>query len=229
LSKALAGVVAINKCRHMCFGQRFVWVTDCYALKFILSYNGWNPSNLHLQMQFMCWDMIIEHRNNACLTNADYFSRLGADLCFNPLLKEYVQQAHTLRCCSPAPTDMPIAPKFQPYFRGPCISSPKSQPPPLGLAMHAKVATIPATTGLQHLQNWPVSFRCSPQSWDAGDAARCCLYNSKLTRAASMLAHFDWAVYGFNSGHFLLTIKEHGYPFHVVLACDPFVNGRALF
>jgi hypothetical protein len=44
-----------------------------------------------------------------------------------------------------------------------------------------------------------------------------------------MLAHFDWAIYGFNSGHFLLTIKEHGYPFHVVLACDPFVNGRALF
>jgi hypothetical protein len=44
-----------------------------------------------------------------------------------------------------------------------------------------------------------------------------------------MLAHFDWAVYGFNSGHFLSAIKEHSYPFHVVLACNPFVNGRALF
>ncbi len=56
-----------------------------------------------------------------------------------------------------------------------------------------------------------------------------CLYNSKLTQTASMLAHFDWAIYRFNSNHFLSTIKEHGYPFHVVLACNPFVNGRALF
>jgi hypothetical protein len=46
LGKAFAGDVAINKCRHMRFGQQFVWVTDCYALKFILSYNGWNPSIL---------------------------------------------------------------------------------------------------------------------------------------------------------------------------------------
>ncbi len=104
-------------------------------------------------MQFMCWDMIIEHRNDVCLTNADYFSWLGADLCFDPLLKEYIQQAHALHCCSSAPTKMPIALEFQPYFRGPRINSPKSQPPPQGLAMHAKVATIPATTGLQHLQN----------------------------------------------------------------------------
>ncbi len=44
-----------------------------------------------------------------------------------------------------------------------------------------------------------------------------------------MLAHFDWAVYGFNSDHFLLTIKKQGYPFHVVLACDPSVNGLTLF
>ncbi len=173
--------------------------------------------------------MIIEHRNDACLTNADYFSRLGADLCFDPLLKEYIQQAHTLCCCSPVPTDMPIAPEFQPYFRGLRINSPKSQPPLQGLAMHANVATVTATASPQHLQNWPVSFGRSPQSLDAGDVAPCCLYNSKLTQAASMIAHFDWAIYGFNSGHFLLTIKEHGYPFHVVLACKPFVNGRALF
>jgi hypothetical protein len=78
-------------------------------------------------------------------------------------------------------------------------------------------------------KNWPVSFGCSPQSLEAGHVVPHCLYNSKLTQAASMLAHFDWAVYGFNSGHFLSTIKEHGYPFHVVLACNPFINGRALF
>ncbi len=213
----------------MCFGQRFVWVTDCYALKFILLYDGRNSSILHLQMRFMCWDMIIKHCNDACLTNAYYFSWLGANLCFDPLLKEYVQQAHALCRCSPAPTNMPIALDFEPYFHGPHINSPKSQPPLQGLAMHANVTTIPATAGLQHLQNWPVSFGCSPQSSDAGNVVPRCLYNSKLTRAASMLAHFDRAVYGFNSSHFLSTIKEHGNPFHVIHACDPFVNWRAFF
>jgi hypothetical protein len=112
LGKSFAGDIAINKCRHVCFGQRFVWVTDCYALKFILSYDSRSPLILHLQMQFMCWDMIIEHCNDAYLTDADYFSRLGADLCFNPLLKEYVQQAHALRCCSSVPTDMPLHQNF---------------------------------------------------------------------------------------------------------------------
>jgi hypothetical protein len=112
LGEAFAGDIAFNKCRHMCFGQRFVWVTDCYALKLILSYNGRNPSILRLQMQSMCWDMIIEHRNDACLTDVDYFFWLGADLCFDPLLKEYVQQAQALCHCSPAPTDMPIAQNF---------------------------------------------------------------------------------------------------------------------
>jgi hypothetical protein len=31
--------------------------------------------------------MDIEHRNDVFLTDADYWSRLGADLCFDPLLK----------------------------------------------------------------------------------------------------------------------------------------------
>ena len=33
LGKGFAGDYAINKCSHMLFGQRFVWVTNCYAIK----------------------------------------------------------------------------------------------------------------------------------------------------------------------------------------------------
>jgi hypothetical protein len=91
LGEAFLGDYAINKCHHMAFSKRFVWVTDCYALKFILSYDGQNPVILRLQMRFMCWDMVMEHRKDVCLTDANYFSCLGADLCFDPLLKEYVQ------------------------------------------------------------------------------------------------------------------------------------------
>jgi hypothetical protein len=102
LGEAFLGDYAINKCRHVAFGQRFVWVMDCYALKFILSYDEQNPAILRLQMRFMCWDMVIKHRNDVCLTDADYFSHLGTDRCFDPLLKEYVQQVHAIHHCSPA-------------------------------------------------------------------------------------------------------------------------------
>ena len=40
LGEPFAGDRAINKNHHMLFGQRFVWVTDCYAACFILSYDG---------------------------------------------------------------------------------------------------------------------------------------------------------------------------------------------
>ena len=56
----------------MLFGQRFVWVTDCYAAGFILSYDGNNPVVLQLQMRLMCWDVDIIHRNDIHLTDADY-------------------------------------------------------------------------------------------------------------------------------------------------------------
>ncbi len=114
MGDAFAGDAAINKCHHMCFNQRFVWVTDCYALKFILLYDGRNLSILRLQMRFMFWDMIIKHRNNACLTDADYSFRLGADLCFDPLLEEYVQQAHALCHCSQR---LPASPLHQNFSR----------------------------------------------------------------------------------------------------------------
>jgi len=91
LGECFAGDWAINKKnRHMLFGQCFVWVMDCYAAHFILSYDGNNPAVLRLQMRLMCWDVDIVHRNDIHLTNADYWSRLGADICFDPLFKSYL-------------------------------------------------------------------------------------------------------------------------------------------
>jgi hypothetical protein len=54
LGEGFAGDWAINKNRHMLFGTWFVWVTDCYAICFILSYDGNNPAILRLQMRLMC-------------------------------------------------------------------------------------------------------------------------------------------------------------------------------
>ncbi len=84
LGKGFAGDWAINKNCHYLFGTRFVWVTDCYAVWFILSYDGNNSAILWLQMRLMCWDVTIIHWNNTYLADADYWLHLGEDICFNP-------------------------------------------------------------------------------------------------------------------------------------------------
>ena len=69
----------------MLFGQRFVWVTDCYTIKFILSYKGGNSSLLRLQLRLLCWDIDIVHRPDTELIDANYWLCLGVDLDFDPL------------------------------------------------------------------------------------------------------------------------------------------------
>ena len=126
LGEGFSGDWAINKCRQYVFGQRFYWVTDCYAIKFILLYKGGNPAILRLQMRLMCWDVNIVHQPDTALVDADYWSRLGVDLNFDPLYQKYLQLTHHLRKSKPAPTDLPMRPENMPYYRGPHIQ--KSTP-----------------------------------------------------------------------------------------------------
>ncbi len=55
------------------------------------------------------------------------------------------------------------------------------------------------------------------------------LYNSELLVIADSASHFPWAVYGFNSGHFVSTIKQRKLPFLIILACDSYAHSCALF
>jgi hypothetical protein len=72
LGECFAGDYAINNMHYYVFGQQFVWVTNCYAIKFLLSYEGSNPAILCLQMRLMCWDVDIIHRPDSELVDADY-------------------------------------------------------------------------------------------------------------------------------------------------------------
>ncbi len=244
--EAFSGNYAINKCHHMCFDQRFTWVTDCYALKFILSYDGRNSAILCLQMHFMCRDMDIEHRNNFHLVDAYYWSRLGADLGFDPLLKDYIQRADFLHKKHPLPTKLPMLPKNQPYYWPPCNPVQLKDPPEAALlqpqdifpAHHNANKIIPflgggrpnvLNTGMQYLSNWPVSFSDFPSGSTATPSLVRSLYNSDLTAAAWSLSRFDWAVYGFSSGHFISSIYSLGLPFAIVLASDDYAHSRSLF
>jgi hypothetical protein len=61
----------MNKNRAKLFGRRFTLITDCYAMKYILSYDGNNPVVLRMQMRFMMWAVDIIHRPNEHLVDAD--------------------------------------------------------------------------------------------------------------------------------------------------------------
>jgi hypothetical protein len=54
-------------------------------------------------------------------------------------------------------------------------------------------------------------------------------YNTELPVIAYSASHFPWAVYGFNSGHFVSSIEQQNLHFLIILACDPYAHGRALF
>jgi hypothetical protein len=75
----------------MLFGQRFVWVKDCHAAKFVLSYKGTNLVFLRLQMRLMCWEVDIVHHPDSESLNTDYWSRLGANMEYNSLLCNYLE------------------------------------------------------------------------------------------------------------------------------------------
>jgi hypothetical protein len=85
-------------------------------------------------------------------------------------------------------------------------------------------------TGMRNLSNWPVSFgEYSSKSTPIISTTICSLYNSDLNATAQSLSCFDWAVYGFNSGHFISSICLLGLPFAIVLASDKYANSRSLF
>ena len=95
--------------------------------------------------------MDIEHRNDTFLGNADYWSRLGADLCFDPLLKTYIEQVNSFRQRSPSPTALP------PYFMSLRLPTGAATPTNSHNPVHASIAFDSThTIGFHHLSNHAV-------------------------------------------------------------------------
>jgi hypothetical protein len=108
----------MSKLQHMCYGQCLGWVTDCYAAKFILSYYGAIQAILRLQMQLVGWDVDIVHQHNDHLVDADYWSCLDCDLCYDPSFCNYLHFVKSFCTKRPPPTEIPINAKHMPYYRG---------------------------------------------------------------------------------------------------------------
>ena len=238
LGEGFAGDFGINKLRLYCWGMTFTWITDCYAIRFILSYDGNNPALLRLQMRLMCWDMVIVHRPGTMLSTPDYLSRLGADLCFDPLVRAYYERIHSLRAADPPPTTLPMQPINMPGYRGPRRSSSPAAPAALlqpddvdGTAQSIFTSIfLDDANGHSALSHVPVVFGTFAPEVDLAAVYRSSpLYHSELVLTARTILEFQWAVYSFNSGHFMTNIRRHCLPFRVTLAADTTLSGRSCF
>ncbi len=65
--------------------------------------------------------MDIVHRPDSELVDADYWSRLGANIDFDPLFHDYLDYTAKLRKSNPAPMDLPMHLENMPYYRGPQV------------------------------------------------------------------------------------------------------------
>ncbi len=191
--------------------------------------------------------------NDSYLVDADYWSRLGADVyvCFDPLFKSYLDFDRGLRQRFPAPVTLPIKPENMPYYRGPrittkidapacprpapaCIPTPACTPAdPSAAARDADnshcqsiFSAINNCNGLCHLANVPVMF--GDFDTVTPDSTHASL-NHKIPAYAQRVLRFSWADYSFGGDHFLSTISSRNLPFNVTLACDTYEFGRALF
>jgi hypothetical protein len=72
-------------------------------------------------MRLMGWDMDIVHRTNNHLVDADYWSWLESDLCYDPTFRQYLHLVLELRRTHPPPTNLPMKAKNMPYYRCLCI------------------------------------------------------------------------------------------------------------
>jgi hypothetical protein len=116
LGEIIAGDWGANKCRIQLWGIRNTWVTDCYAVKFLLAYDGDNGILRRWQMRLMMMHLDVIHRNAKWLGNADYLSRFGGEIHYDPLISGYEAIAAQLRKNHAAPIG-PLLPQNMPGFR----------------------------------------------------------------------------------------------------------------
>jgi hypothetical protein len=193
----------------MLFGQCFVWVTDCYAATFVLSYNGAYPVVLCLQMRLMSWNVDIVHCPDVKLVDADYWSRLSVDKAYDPLLQDYLALTIKKHSNNPTPTNLPPRPKNKPYYRSPQIQKTKMtapSPDDLHIQLLLTKLVISNRIGNAALSNVPVRF------WTLGDMPPSLkveaqvLFISELACYARQTLQFEWAVYSFSNGKFSSSI-----------------------
>ena len=180
----------------------------------------------------MCWNMKIVHRADIYNQDANYWSRIGEDLCYDPLMWIYLKLTQSIRCLNPPSSELPIPLQNMPYYCSPRVHVPGSDAFEPGASESPITTAVGEVIDSSYIAHIPIQHGSFPVmvgttgKWSNNNRI---LYNANITEIGWKLSHFAWAVYRFKSGHFFSTFMEKSLPFTIAIACDPFPSGRALF
>ena len=138
-----------------------------------------------------------------------------------------------MRLQHPVPETIPMLPSNMTGHRGPRLPQEAVPAPPQRVDVHVMTAfsTIAIDDSYGHclLGCSPVTFGTFDVSTNNPCRSSSPKYGSFPTAAAAQITRFEWGVYGFSNGHFVSLISTSNLPFAIVLAADPFLQGRSLF
>jgi hypothetical protein len=166
-------------------------------MKWIMSYEGTNALVMQLQMELMSWWFTVTRRPNRMLMDADFFSHLKKSLQFDPLLIQYMEVAHTIYINNKPDAHSPeVSPENMPNYKGKRSSTSSStSSPSVNLLIHQDPINLSVT-------NIPLMFATD------GSTQSTRLHHAASASATFSVIHFNWAIYGFGSGHFHLTCLD---------------------
>ena len=171
--------------------------------------------------------IIIRHGHNPSqqylLTDADYWSRFGVNIFYDPLFKSCLDFDRGLREKFPEPIKLPLFPENMPYYRGPHVIPPSDTAKPVNDVHHSQSLQPPSQR---------LTAMAFPKFGDIGTLAPSdghASTNHKFPCYSQQVLRHSWAVYSFGGGHFASTISSRCLTFCVKLAWDQCEFGCALF
>jgi hypothetical protein len=182
-------------------------------------YDGNNPVIKRIQLELMGWWMTIVHRPRRMNIVPDYFSKLGHEFHFDPLLNKYMKFSKDNQTQHPpTATGESIQAENLPNFRGTRTATPNTNPPTschIGFQPHESINTASIT-------NVPISFGTGqPQVQHRP------FHQSTCCNAAYQLLNQNWILYGFTSGHFFRSCHLASETINVIIAADTNEVGRS--
>lgn len=148
------------------------------------------------------------------------------------MVSKYIDRVCGL-CADDPPVSMPpMRKENMPGYRQPHNPNPNADDPcdPIAQSVLASILIDNSNGHSAMLSHVPVLFGSFEPSIDLPTVYRLCpLYNAGLVAAARYIMEFHWAVYSFNSGHFIASMRRESLPFRITLAVDPLLESRSCF
>ena len=215
VGEATAAAWAIVKNRHFLWARPFTLLTDCHALAWLMSYTGNNAAIRRLILEMSGYWFTIEHRNNKMMQDPDYWSRLDHDCDIDPLNREYVFNFKDLW-------------KNHKAVQGEInkTNTPGRRKTDNDKSSQLKCNVISTQDQVEpnmKYHNVPVMYTNTQREKTYA------LNNSQIVQNHHEATQYNWAIYGFTSGHFINSIQTCLLPFHISFCADPNPTGRCQF